>query len=72
MEATRITVDEVRERLERGEQFAFLDTTTKEGKKRMYVTVRNGVAVLFTISYTKADDLETLRSVLGSGNFKLQ
>jgi rhodanese-related sulfurtransferase len=26
MEATRITVDEVRERLERGEQFAFLDT----------------------------------------------
>ena len=38
----------------------------------MYVTVRNGVAVLFTISYTKADDLETLRSVLGSGNFKLQ
>lgn len=26
MEATRITVDEVRERLERGEQFAFVDT----------------------------------------------
>ena len=26
MEATRITVDEVRERLERGEEFAFLDT----------------------------------------------
>jgi len=60
------------EALANGKQFAFLDTTTKEGKKRMYVTVRNGVAVLFTISYTKADDLETLRSVLGSGNFKLQ
>ena len=26
MEATRITTDEVRERLERGEQFTFLDT----------------------------------------------
>ena len=26
MEATRITTDEVRERLDRGEQFAFVDT----------------------------------------------
>ena len=26
MEATRITVDEVRERMERGEEFAFVDT----------------------------------------------
>jgi len=26
MEATRITVDEVKERLDRGEQFAFVDT----------------------------------------------
>ena len=26
MEATRITVDEIRERLNRGEQFAFVDT----------------------------------------------
>ena len=26
MEATRVTVDEVKERMERGEQFTFLDT----------------------------------------------
>jgi len=26
MEATRVTVDEVRERLDRGEQFVFIDT----------------------------------------------
>lgn len=26
MEATRVTVDEVKERLDRGEQFAFVDT----------------------------------------------
>jgi adenylyltransferase/sulfurtransferase len=26
MEATRVTVDEVRERMERGEQFTFVDT----------------------------------------------
>ena len=26
MEATRVTVDEVKERMDRGEQFAFIDT----------------------------------------------
>jgi hypothetical protein len=52
-------------------QFAYLDTSSKEGKKRMYVTVRHGAAVLFTISYSKAGDLATLRDVLGSGDFKL-
>ena len=26
MEATRVTVDEIRERMDRGEQFAFVDT----------------------------------------------
>jgi len=26
MEATRVTIDEVRERIERGEQFTFVDT----------------------------------------------
>ncbi|MBV9241281.1 MAG: hypothetical protein JO314_04660 [Acidobacteria bacterium] len=60
------------EQLANGKQLAYLDTTSKEGKKRMYVTVRNSVAILFTISYTKPDDLETLRTVLGTGNFKLQ
>jgi hypothetical protein len=29
MEATRVTVDEVRERMERGEQFAFVDTRNR-------------------------------------------
>jgi hypothetical protein len=53
-------------------QFGYLDTSSKEGKKRLYVTVKKGVAVLFTISYTDAADLETLRSVLSTGNFRLQ
>ena len=60
------------EELRNKKQFAFLDTTEREGKKRMYVTVRDGVAILFTISYKKPEDLETLRGVLGTGNFKLQ
>jgi hypothetical protein len=53
-------------------QFGYIDTSSKDGKKRLYVTVSKGVAVLFTISYTDAPDLETLRSVLAAGNFKLQ
>ena len=53
-------------------QFAFLDTSTSAGKKRLYSTVRNGYAILFTLSYTKADDLATMRQILASGDFRLQ
>lgn len=50
-------------------QFGYLDTSTNAGKKRMYATVRDGFAVMFTISYSKDADLQTLRSVLEHGNF---
>ncbi len=53
-------------------QFAFIDTSTAAGKKRMYATVRKGFAIMFTISYTKADDLKTLRETLELGNFALK
>jgi len=53
-------------------QFGFLDTASKDGKKRMYAIVRNGTAVLFTLSYTKDEDLATLRRVLEEGNFRLK
>lgn len=53
-------------------QFAFLDTSTDAGKKRMYATVRKRFAIMFTISYTKDDDLQTLRHVLEQGNFALK
>ena len=53
-------------------QFGFLDTSSKAGKKRMYATVRNGVAILFTLSYTKAEDLATMRQILAGADFKLQ
>ena len=52
-------------------QFAFLDTSTAAGKKRMYATVRNGIAILFTLSYTKPEDLATMRQILAGGNFAL-
>jgi hypothetical protein len=53
-------------------QFGFLDTSSKSGKKRMYATVRNGVAILFTLSYTKPEDLATMRQILAGGNFTLK
>lgn len=54
------------------QQFGFLDTSSNAGKKRMYATVRNGVAIMFTLSYTKPDDLKTFRDVLSKGNFALK
>ncbi len=53
-------------------QFAYLDTTTAAGKKRMYARVSKGFAIMFTISYTKAEDLQTLRHVLETGDFALK
>ncbi|HRI04701.1 MAG TPA: hypothetical protein PLL77_13240 [Pyrinomonadaceae bacterium] len=53
-------------------QFGYLDTSTTAGKKRMYATVRDGFSVMFTISYSKDADLQTLRGVLEQGNFRLK
>ncbi len=53
-------------------QFGFLDTSNAVAKKRMYATVRGGFALMFTLSYTKPEDLKTLRDVLASGNFNLK
>ena len=52
-------------------QFAFLDTSTAAGKKRMYATVRNGHAIMFTLSYSKPEDLATMRQILAGGDFAL-
>jgi hypothetical protein len=53
-------------------QFAFLDTQNTAGKKRMYATVRKGFAIMFTLSYTNDDDLQTFRQILSHGNFALK
>ena len=53
-------------------QFGFLDVSSNVGKKRMYAIVRNGFAIMFTLSYTQAEDLETFRQVLDMGNFTLK
>jgi len=53
-------------------QFGVLDITSNAGKKRMYATVRNGFAIMFTLSYTSDDDLQTVRGILTGANFKLK
>lgn len=53
-------------------QFAYLDTSSSAGKKRMYATVRSGYAIMFTLSYTADDDLTTMRRILEEGNFDLK
>lgn len=53
-------------------QFAFIDTETKDDKRRLYATVRNGYALLFSITYTEKEDLEVLRQLLTDGKFSLK
>lgn len=53
-------------------QYAFLDTSASSGKKRMYATVKNGTAIMFTLSYSKAEDLETMRRILSGANLALK
>lgn len=52
-------------------QFAYLDTSSSAGKKRIYATVRNGFAIMFALSYVDDEDLTALRQMLGNGNFGL-
>lgn len=53
-------------------QFAFLDTSSSAGKTRLYATVRNGFAILFTLYYNSDEDLTTFRNILAEGNFALK
>jgi len=53
-------------------QFAFIDTTATAGKKRMYATVRSGFAIMFTLTFTKPEDLATMRQILAGGDFSLK
>lgn len=50
-------------------QFAFLDTRSKAGKKRIYATVRDRSALIFALSYSDDTDLTRFRRILEEGNF---
>jgi rhodanese-related sulfurtransferase len=51
MEATRVTVDEVKERMDRGEQFAFVDTRNPQAWGESDVKLPGAIRV-------PADDVE--------------
>ena len=53
-------------------QYAFIDTLEKSTKTRMYVTVRNGYAILFSLNYSTDEDLETFRDVLARAEFTVK
>jgi hypothetical protein len=53
-------------------QFAFLDTSSAIESKRMYCIVKNGFAVLFTLSYNTYSDLELMKKILANGDFSLK
>jgi hypothetical protein len=53
-------------------QFAYIDTSDNEGKTRIYVTVRKGYAILFSLNYVADDDLETFRDLLARASFALK
>ena len=53
-------------------QFAFIDTSTSAGKKRLYATVRGRKAIMFTLSYRTDADLQSMRQILAAGDFNIK
>lgn len=53
-------------------QFAFIDTSTPAGKKRLYATVRGRQAIMFTLSYQTDADLQSMKQILAAGDFNIQ
>lgn len=53
-------------------QFAFLETATTAGKKRMYATVKGRHAIMFTLSYRTDRDLQAMRQILAAGEFNIK
>ena len=51
-------------------QFAYLDISTDKSKKRLYATVKNGFAVIFTLTYNDDGGLETMKNILAEGDFE--
>ena len=50
-------------------EFAYIDSSNKDQKTRLYATVRNGYALLFSLNYSADEDLETFRDVLARAKF---
>lgn len=53
-------------------QFAFLDTRSAAGKKRIYATVKHRHALIFALSYRDPADLQAFRRIMSQGQFSLK
>jgi len=64
MEPTRVTVDEVKERMDRGEQFTFVDTRNPTAWSEGQTTLPNALRMLPDDVAQKLDDLPKDRSII--------
>ena len=64
MEATRITTDEIRERLERGEQFTFVDTRNPTAWAESNTKLPNAVRVAGDELSQHLDEIPKDRTVI--------
>jgi rhodanese-related sulfurtransferase len=64
MEATRITTDEVKERMDRGEQFAFVDTRNPKAWAESDKKLPNAIRVPAEELEQHLDEIPRDRSVL--------
>ncbi|MGI8813591.1 MAG: hypothetical protein ACR2IH_13835 [Pyrinomonadaceae bacterium] len=53
-------------------QFAFLDISSAAGKKRLYATIKNRHAIMFTLSYKTDQDLQNIRQMIARGKFSIK
>lgn len=53
-------------------QFAYLDISTSNEKKRLYATVRNGYAIILAFTYHQTEDLAAFRRILEEADFSLR
>lgn len=64
MEPTRVTVDEVKERMDRGEQFIFLDNRNPKAWSEGQTALPNALRMLPDDVAQKLDDLPKDRSII--------
>lgn len=64
MEATRITADEVKERLERGEEFTFVDTRNPQAWSQSDRKLPNAIRVLGSELEQHLDEIPKDRAVI--------
>jgi hypothetical protein len=53
-------------------QFAFIETASAAGKKRLYATVIGRHAIMFTLSYRTDRDLQAMRQILAASEFNIK